>query len=167
VTWNRISKENRVTFRWIRAHVGHPGNEKADELAKKGTKISSPRVYANPGMSITKLKLDKKVETNWLTHWGKAGTLNQSRKFYSGPDINKTIELLKLRRPLASKFIQTVTGFNNLNFHSFKKDDRINPMCRGCDMEEERIWHLLTECPATVMLARAELPMLQEGRTDS
>jgi len=37
--WKRfleIYPKHRVEFRWIKGHAGHPGNEKADELAVRG-----------------------------------------------------------------------------------------------------------------------------------
>lgn len=34
---NKLATQNQVEIRWVKAHVGHPGNEIADELAKKGT----------------------------------------------------------------------------------------------------------------------------------
>ena len=32
-----LADENTVKLKWIKAHTGHWGNEKADELAKAGT----------------------------------------------------------------------------------------------------------------------------------
>jgi ribonuclease HI len=37
-----------VYLLWIKAHVGHPGNEKADELAKAGAKQEHIEHSASP-----------------------------------------------------------------------------------------------------------------------
>ena len=37
--WQRLDKaatQHRVEWHWVRGHIGHPGNERADELANKG-----------------------------------------------------------------------------------------------------------------------------------
>ena len=37
----KLADENTVQLKWIKAHTGHWGNEKADELAKAGTVSSN------------------------------------------------------------------------------------------------------------------------------
>ena len=37
---------DRLDIAWIKAHVGHPGNEKADSLARKAEYIEDPYQYA-------------------------------------------------------------------------------------------------------------------------
>lgn len=37
--WQRLdalAAERKLTWHWVRAHTGHPGNERADELARQG-----------------------------------------------------------------------------------------------------------------------------------
>ena len=34
-----MARKNQLSIHWIKAHVGHPGNERADTLAKLGTKL--------------------------------------------------------------------------------------------------------------------------------
>ena len=35
---NEVAKRSRITLRWIKAHIGHKGNERADFLTKEGAK---------------------------------------------------------------------------------------------------------------------------------
>lgn len=37
--WQRLdaaTKRHDITWHWVKGHAGHPGNERADELARKG-----------------------------------------------------------------------------------------------------------------------------------
>ncbi len=37
--WQRLdilSKEHTITWNWVKGHAGHPGNERADQLANRG-----------------------------------------------------------------------------------------------------------------------------------
>ncbi len=36
---NTVGKDQKITQHWVKAHVGHPGNELADELARTGAKL--------------------------------------------------------------------------------------------------------------------------------
>lgn len=44
--WQRLDAaqvHHRVTWEWIKGHAGHPENERADELARKGMKPFKPK----------------------------------------------------------------------------------------------------------------------------
>ena len=57
--------EDTVQLKWIKAHTGHWGNEKADELAKAGT-VSSNLVCSLVPLNHIKNMINDKV--NSLTH---------------------------------------------------------------------------------------------------
>ena len=57
---NSLGNSNSVELRWIAAHTGLWGNEKADELAKLGTTGDSPLRCFKPQSYINKL-IDEKV----------------------------------------------------------------------------------------------------------
>jgi ribonuclease HI len=32
--------EHKIEWRWVRGHTGHPGNERADQLANQGVEMA-------------------------------------------------------------------------------------------------------------------------------
>ena len=61
----KLADENTVHLKWIKAHTGHWGNEKADELTKAGT-VSSNLVCSLVPLNHIKNMINDKV--NSLTH---------------------------------------------------------------------------------------------------
>ena len=64
-----LVKQNgvKITAHWIRAHVGHQGNERAEELAKAATECLQIDV-------VVKLITTQAKKFSWLMSW-KAGRL--------------------------------------------------------------------------------------------
>ncbi len=58
---NEASAINRVTLKWIKAHVGHIGNERADEAAKDGALDVSLETGDTPALSIKIVKNNLKA----------------------------------------------------------------------------------------------------------
>lgn len=55
--WRRllvIYRKHNVSFKWIKGHAGHPGNERADQLAVKGAE--SKNLIVDEGYINTDLK---------------------------------------------------------------------------------------------------------------
>ena len=162
---NKLAQHVKVTISWIKAHVGHDGNEQADELAKAGaalrhsdndevedlTEIPAPYSYLQ-------LKSNEGLNHQWrqklFSERDKDGKpmYRQTKFFYPHPDKNKAQLFLKQERPVLSQVIQFITGHahmrrhNNVISRSSTDQDETNPMCRLCGQGEESPIHLVTEC---------------------
>ena len=68
---NSIATNNTVEIRWIAAHSGLWGNEKADEMAKLGTTNDVKKTYPIPE-SYIKSQIDHKINhidtANWTSN---------------------------------------------------------------------------------------------------
>ena len=64
----KLADENTVKLKWIKAHTGHWGNEKADELAKAGT-VSSNLVCSLVPLNHIKNMINDKVNNLTQTRW--------------------------------------------------------------------------------------------------
>jgi len=40
---DRLAAQHRVTWQWVKGHAGHEGNERADELARRGVPGAKPK----------------------------------------------------------------------------------------------------------------------------
>ena len=141
---HELGKDNNVLLRWIPAHKGYLGNEKADELAKRGSgdieaqsvTLPVPRtVWKNALRQRTHRKMRERLKDmppHFRTVW---------RPSYAKPLSN--LDKNKLRAAT-----QYLTGHCELNYHLNKyKPQNITKICPHCSMEEETINHFIGQCP--------------------
>ena len=142
---NRLGEANQVLLRWIPAHNGYDGNEKADSLAKRGsTNLNSTPLYL-PTPKVTwngYLVSNTRAETEreWNNLQERHIKLAWREIFY--PTITK---LKRDRLRLATHFL---TGHAALNYHLNKfKPLTIPKTCPHCEMEDETVTHFMGRCP--------------------
>ncbi|XP_046965842.1 uncharacterized protein LOC124534176 [Vanessa cardui] len=141
-----IQEEGRtVRFFWLRAHVGTPGNERSDELAKKAalTKKTAPD-YDKVPISYVRRQIREETVKRWQLRYESSQTGSVTKLFL--PDIKKANKLVR-KSVLTPVDTQILTGYGGFTayLHRFKIKD--SPSC-VCDPEcEETILHIILECP--------------------
>ena len=133
---------------WIKAHVGHEGNERADELAKAGTLLPHYAPVALPKQA-TKAAINSAIDEIWNFQWSQYNDGRQSKQFYSQPNRTKAKYCYNLNRQDLGRFIRLITGHNNLFYHrsNVDKTRSTSPLCRFCGEERETFYHFATNCP--------------------
>ena len=144
-TLNALGSTNTLEIRWIAAHIGLWGNEKADELAKIGTTSEStiPQSY------IKRLIDDKVTRLNqetWLTDSPRHTKLTYGHKHANIiKNLNTT---LSNNRQNYRTAVHLITGHCGLNkhLHTIRKSN--TSACPMCGDGEETVLHFLGQCPA-------------------
>ena len=169
---NKVANENRVTLRWIKAHVGHEGNEAADRAAKEGA--TSNRWVLDVTESTESIKLQNRNElySKWKRAWQKRKDCRQSKLFLKEPDKN-IWKLIEQSTPEGlSRIMRFVTGHTFMNRHNtivkygkagLETHDS-ETSCRLCEEEEETPEHLITDCP---VLNQARVETLYAWQLDT
>ena len=130
---------------WIKAHVGHVGNEAADQLAKQGTVSEKSIKIGIPHCEMKRLVEDL-IRKKWDAEWNEYEEGKHSKEFLKGNDKNRAKKLLELSRYEVSRYVSLVTGHGNLAYFLSKLEPGVNPVCRFCEERNETFIHL-TECP--------------------
>jgi hypothetical protein len=79
--------EKKIIVKWIPAHVGISGNEKADELAKKGTTDGTPTQYKQKLKDLYR-QIDNDLLENW-NGWWFSTTSTEKGRWYN--DIERQV----------------------------------------------------------------------------
>ena len=122
---NAMSTQNysRIVMQWIPAHCKIPGNERADDLAKKGSKmeqVERPVTYQEAKGIIKEIAKPPRQEPDDYHLLNRAG---------------QTI-IFRLR-----------TGHNRLNYHMYTKlKIGRTPLC-ACETAPQTSQHILQACP--------------------
>lgn len=138
-------KGTELKFFWLRAHVGTPGNERADELAKQAAlrKKTAP-AYDGVPISYVKRSIREDTVEKWQARYEASETGATTKKFFPQvKDANSVIRKLKLTNFL----VQAFTGHGGFAayLHRFKIKDA--PSCVCDPTIDEDIWHIVCDCP--------------------
>ena len=146
---NLLGQNMRVTLVWTRAHVGTVGNERADALAKAGSELESIPVVTPTPVSYMAGILKEKIEGQWFREWTDYQHARQTKQFFSGPYQKISKEILSLSRRGVGHIVRLISGHNNLNYHSHKRDpvNTTSNLCRFCGDSIETFHHFITDCP--------------------
>ncbi|GBL74646.1 hypothetical protein AVEN_206741-1 [Araneus ventricosus] len=132
---------HNIRLGWIRAHVGHLGNEKADELAKEAITSTEAAVLTVPlPRSSAKQDLKQRALAKWQRRWDDG---------INGRSTYEIIRKVGLRNHNCPRqLIQFITGhgpFPSYLFRFGKQQDN----CCACE-EPGTPFHYATKCRLTL-----------------
>jgi ribonuclease HI len=146
----RVNKDNFLKLRWVKAHVGHEGNELADEVAKDGALLNDEILEDSPKLSYNGLRkqLMERHYAIWKIQWTDRPDCRQTKLWLPEPNRKLSRDILRLDRKTLSIIVQLITGHNYMNYHQAKTDPSVDPECRFCLEDDESSQHIVAECPA-------------------
>ena len=145
-----IATQNNVTIKWVAAHTGIWGNEKADSLAKAGT-TSTSLIKCPIPQSHIKALIDSKVKdldnNIWKTNGHKHTNMvlgNKHKKIIK--QLNTTLSYNRKKYRTA---VHLISGHCTLNKHLHTIQKVNSSICSNCQLEDETVAHFLGQCPST------------------
>jgi len=152
-----------VTIRWIPAHIGVPGNERADLLAKQATGWRSKKdtrpvdvskvikmTWLPQLLSSCKRMINSFANQCWNRQWssGETGMLYKKRWHNNGTTLNRHVNRLYSNLSLkaeASVLIQMRTEKIALHGYLHKINRSEEPWC-GCGQAYQTVRHIIEDC---------------------
>ena len=148
-----LAEYNNVNLRWIPAHSGHYGNEKADELANKGAHKEGDPSNNGPliPMSFLKSHINSHIKDRQLLQW-RYSDVSETCKEMINPmlevKLNRNKIVSNLPTNLMKDIVQFITGHNHLSYHQHRIGNTELNTCQYCDeYEEETAHHIICRCP--------------------
>ena len=148
-TLNSIGNTRKITIKWIKAHVGYMGNEKADELAKLGS--TTLPIGPAPHAPLAKPEINNTITSYvyqiWADRWDEKKDSRQTRIFFPEINLSKSRELTKLSKDNLGKVIRAITGHDFRKRHTSILEKTNDNICRFCQTDTETPSHIILHCP--------------------
>ena len=149
-TLNHHATHRKITVRWIRAHVGHYGNELADEQAKQGSthQTHGPEPLAYLSKSQLNSIIHAHSTREWQERWNNRKDSRQSAIFFPDLDPKRSKDILNLPKNKIGLVVRALTGHDHRTRHNSILEGAQPPPCRLCKTHVETPSHLIISCPA-------------------
>ncbi|KAJ8914772.1 hypothetical protein NQ315_013275 [Exocentrus adspersus] len=146
-----LARQKEVGLVWIPGHMGVPGNERADQLARLGSEESLQGPEPILGISRGSINgaLSRWTYRRLGMSWRMNAVCRQAHNFLDGPDRSKTAWLLNLCRRALNQMVGILTGHcrfrRTLHLMGIIEE---SPFCPECGEGENTSVHLLGHCIA-------------------
>jgi len=132
-----------VTVAWIPAHVGIPGNEIADSLAKEA--LSNQAI--DTALAPDKKEILDKIDEHVMHKWQEAWTSSREAKHYKKiqPNVNTKIKLADPNRRKEVFLTRLRLGVCPLNHYTYIQKNHPTGLCSACGVPQT-IEHYLMHC---------------------
>ena len=156
ITCDQIMGLYKVTIciQWIPGHTDILNNEKADKLAKAGSRMHQ-ETKETPYDTVKQIAKQNSKEV-WYNNWMSEEKGRPLFKYLPTPNPKDAIH--SLNRKDYCNIFRLRTTHTTLFDHRNRFDPLIAPMCRHCGYHRETVEHHLLQCRALTELRRELLP---------
>ena len=139
------TKNWKIQFGWVKAHIGIHGNETADRLAKQATSMQDEECLTIPPISTIKQRLKEESRQEWENNWQNTTKGAVTKQYF--PTIQRR---LQNKIHLTANLTTLLTGHGRLAayYHRFKISN--SPIC-PCNAANQTVDHVIYECRRTAV----------------
>lgn len=150
---NMLGQHNSLEIMWVPGHSDIVGNDKADELAKKGAELRpiGPEPILPICNALTSNRLKEAANEFHTERWRSASICKFGRLMVDKPDQKRAKYLLSLNRIQLKKVTEVLTGHCRLNRHLYVQGVKLDDKCPRCLGDKETAKHFIAQCPAFSM----------------
>ena len=147
--WQELSSRSScfIRLQWVPGHSFLPGNDTADQLARRGTLLAPSTILCSLSFFISR------IHSRLISDWRRT----VSSKYLDTQVPSISTEELVLPRHARCVLSRLHCNGHSLFFGSYlSRIGRIeNPSCSACGHSSQDISHLILHCPATDSLRRS------------